>query len=149
MAAICPELLELEMTETAVMMNIGVATELMFRLKQVGPRLCLDDFGVGNTSLVHLKQFPIDTVKVDGSFLRAVETSPTDAAIVSAIIGIGESLDLLVIGEGVETRGQARFLRDRGCHTMQGFLFSGPVDAEEAGRLLRAGALETNETLIT
>jgi len=131
------------------MMNIGVATELMFRLKQVGPRLCLDDFGVGNTSLVHLKQFPIDTVKVDGSFLRAVETSPTDAAIVSAIIGIGESLDLLVIGEGVETRGQARFLRDRGCHTMQGFLFSGPVDAEEAGRLLRAGALETNETLIT
>jgi len=136
-----PDLLELEITETAVMMNIGMAAELMARLKAVGVRLCLDDFGVGNTSLVRLKQFPIDTVKVDGSFLRTVETNPTDAAIVSAIIGIGESLGLLVIGEGVETPGQMRFLRERGCETMQGFLFSQPVSPPEVARMLRESSL--------
>ncbi len=136
-AALSPELLELEMTETAVMMNVGMGADLMARLKAVGVRLCLDDFGVGNTSLVRLKQFPIDTVKVDGSFLRTVDINPTDAAIVSAIIGIGDSLGLLVIGEGVELPGQMRFLRERGCNTMQGFLFSRPRSAEDAARILR------------
>jgi len=143
-----PGLLELEITETAVMVNVGMAAELMSRLKAVGIRLCLDDFGVGNTSLVGLKQFPIDTVKVDGSFLRMVETSPTDAAIVSAIIGIGDSLGLLVIGEGVETPGQMRFLRERGCETMQGFLFSQPLPPAEVAGMLRESALRREATPI-
>jgi diguanylate cyclase (GGDEF)-like protein/PAS domain S-box-containing protein len=144
MASLSPELLELEINETAVMMNVSVAAELMSRLKRVGVRLCLDDFGVGSTSLVHLKQFPIDTVKVDGSFVRAVETSVTDAAIVSAIIGIGESLDLLVIGEGVETPGQVQFLRERGCDTMQGFLLGRPVGAAEVEGILRESGVRSD-----
>jgi EAL domain-containing protein (putative c-di-GMP-specific phosphodiesterase class I) len=144
-SALEPELLELEITETAVMTNVELAAALMSRLKETGTRICLDDFGVGNTSLVYLKQLPIDTLKVDGSFLRTVENNPTDAAIVSAIIGIGDSLGLLVIAEGVETLGQMRFLRDRGCNTMQGFLFSRPVPPADVPDLLRDGSLRIQQ----
>jgi EAL domain-containing protein (putative c-di-GMP-specific phosphodiesterase class I) len=141
-SALDPQLLELEITETAVTMNVELAAGLMARLKDTGVRLCLDDFGVGSTSLMHLKELPIDTLKVDGSFLRTVEANATDAAIVSAIIGIGDSLGLLVVGEGVETSGQMQFLRERGCDTMQGFLFSRPVGAADVPAMLRQGSLK-------
>ena len=103
--------------------------------------MCLDDFGANHASLVHLKQFPIDCVKIDESFLRLSETSPTDGAVVSAIIATSESIGVLPIGEGVETPGQMSFLRDRGCATMQGFLLGQPLGAHEAGELLRATVL--------
>ncbi len=143
-----PAWLELEITETAVMANVSYAVQLMARLKENGVRLCLDDFGIGHASLRYLKQFPVNTIKVDGSFLRTVESNPTDAAIVSAIIGIGESMNLQVIGEAVETPSQLQFLRERGCDIMQGFLFSQAVNANAATELIRQNKVIREAALV-
>ena len=142
-----PRYLQLELTESTAMRNVDFSIRLMARLKEMGVGLCLDDFGVGYTSLVYLKQFPLDTVKIDRMFLSGSipshnpaswsDADSSDAAIISAIIGIARSLNLGVIGEGVETSAQVRLLLERDCEVMQGYLFSRPVPSDLATALLR------------
>ncbi|MCG6122169.1 MAG: EAL domain-containing protein [Microvirga sp.] len=117
----------------------GVASALQ-ALNAGGVRISLDDFGTGFASLTHLKQFPVDEIKIDRSFVKDAPADPDDAAIVTAVIGLGRALALDVVAEGVETVEQAQFLRDRGCVEAQGFLFGKPMVGSRARALLRAQA---------
>ncbi len=128
--------LELELTETFLMQDSKSTVEVLQALKEIGVHLALDDFGTGYSSLSHLKRFPIDTLKIDQSFVRDIATDADDASIVSAVIGMGESLRMRVVAEGVETPEQLAFLRKHRCPEGQGFLFSRAVAAAELPRLL-------------
>jgi EAL domain-containing protein (putative c-di-GMP-specific phosphodiesterase class I) len=103
----------------------------------MGVRLAIDDFGTGYSSLAQLKRFPIDTLKVDRSFIRELPADSEDKAIAEAIIAMGKTLCLTVVAEGVETSEQKAFLRDRACDQMQGYHFSKPIAPEEFAELLR------------
>jgi PAS domain S-box-containing protein len=131
-------LLELELTETVLMQNIEQALPLLQALKGLGVSISIDDFGTGYSSLSYLKRLPIDTLKIDRSFVRELESSDDNAAIVTAIIAMGRSLHLRVVAEGVETRFQMRRLHEQGCRLMQGWLFARAVDADAFLELLRA-----------
>ena len=133
-----PGLLELEITEGMLIHNIDRAIKLLTAIKQLGVRLAIDDFGTGYSSLGQLKNFPIDTLKVDRSFIRDLATDSEDRAITSAIIAMGKTLSLRVVAEGVETIEQQNFLRGQACDEMQGYYFSKPIVAEEFAALLRA-----------
>jgi diguanylate cyclase (GGDEF)-like protein/PAS domain S-box-containing protein len=140
-----PDLLELEITESMIMHNVEKAVVILSRLKGMGIRLAIDDFGTGYSSLSNLKRFPIDTIKVDRSFIRDLPQDPEDMAITKAIIAMGQSLSLTVTAEGVETQAQIDFLRAHACDEFQGFYFSKPVPADAFRELLlqempRAGA---------
>jgi EAL domain-containing protein (putative c-di-GMP-specific phosphodiesterase class I) len=126
-----PSSLELEVTEGAAMQNAALAIGILRDLKATGIRIALDDFGTGYSSLAYLKEFPIDTLKIDRSFVSGVMTEPNDAAIVTAIIAIAHSLELDVVAEGVETVDQLAFLKERDCDRFQGFLLSQAVPSEE------------------
>ena len=132
------ELLELELTESMVMRNPERALGVLEAVKKMGVHLAIDDFGVGYSSLAHLKRFPIDTLKVDRSFIRDIPQDPEDKAIVEAIIAMGKTLNLTVVAEGVETSEQQAFLRDHACDEMQGYFFSKPLPAEQFAQLLGA-----------
>ena len=134
---LAPELLELEITESMVMGNIEQAAKLLRAIKQMGVRLAIDDFGTGYSSLAQIKRFPIDTIKVDSSFIRDIPLNAEDRAITEAIIAMGRSLSLTVVAEGVETQEQQTFLREHACDEMQGFYFSKPVAPEQFAELLR------------
>ena len=138
------ELLELEITEGMVMQNPERAIKILTAIKNMGVRLAIDDFGTGYSSLAQLKRFPIDTLKVDRSFIRDIPSDAEDKAITEAIIAMSKTLRLSVVAEGVETAEQAQFLRDHGCDEMQGYYFSKPIGAREFGMLLRehVGATE-------
>jgi diguanylate cyclase (GGDEF)-like protein/PAS domain S-box-containing protein len=131
-----PEQLELEITESTAMQSPEISVRVLSELKKLGIRISLDDFGTGHSSLAYLKRLPIDTVKIDQSFVRDIDADPNSSAIVTAIIAMAHSLKLKVIAEGVELEEQAIFLRRYGCDMMQGFLFTKPVPAEEFGMLL-------------
>ena len=118
-----PRFVELEITESSVMQNLASTLIVLRQLKTLGFRIAVDDFGTGLSSLIYLKQFPIDTLKIDRGFLTDV-THRTEAAIVTAIITLAHSLGLRTVAEGVETKEQFEFLREHGCDAMQGFLFS-------------------------
>lgn len=122
-----PELLELEITESMVMHRFDKALETLGDIKKLGIRIAIDDFGTGYSSLAQLKRFPIDTLKVDRSFIREVANDSDDQAITEAIIAMGKSLSLTIIAEGVETQEQQDFLRNHRCDEMQGYFFSKPV----------------------
>ncbi len=132
--------LEFEITESMVMHNPEHAVILLKKLKAMGIHLSLDDFGTGYSSLNYLKRFPIDSVKIDRSFIRDIPGNSDDVAITRAIIAMAHSLRLKVIAEGVETGEQLRFLRDHECDEMQGRYFSKPLPGNEFSRLLRNGA---------
>ncbi|MEW6759447.1 MAG: EAL domain-containing protein [Pseudomonadota bacterium] len=131
-----PGLLELELTESALMSNAGHTIEVLGRLKELGIRIAIDDFGTGYSSLAYLKRFPIDKLKIDIAFVRDIVTNPDDAAIALAIISMAHSLHMQVIAEGVETRAQMAYLRRHRCDEIQGFHFSRALPAEEVARLV-------------
>ena len=133
-----PRLLELELTESMIMRDPGRVSEILQQFSAMGVSLSVDDFGTGYSSLSYLKRFPINKVKIDQSFVHDITTDPDDAAIAKTIISIAHDMKMRVIAEGVETEGQASFLRKHRCDEMQGYLFSKPVPAEEFERLLRA-----------
>jgi diguanylate cyclase (GGDEF)-like protein/PAS domain S-box-containing protein len=131
------DLLELELTESMVMQHAERAGKVLAAIKQLGVRVAIDDFGVGYSSLANLKRFPIDTLKVDRSFIRDIPLDTEDKAITQAIIAMGKSLNLTVVAEGVETLEQETFLRDQGCDETQGYYFSRPIPSDQFADLLR------------
>ena len=122
-----PQYLELELTETILMQTTDTAVTTLKALKSLGIRLSIDDFGTGYCSLNYLKSFPIDTLKIDQSFVRDLSINQEDKAIIHAIIALGHSLNLLVIAEGVETMQQLEYLSEKESDAVQGFLFSKPL----------------------
>jgi diguanylate cyclase (GGDEF)-like protein/PAS domain S-box-containing protein len=132
-------LLELEITESAMMRYPEQAIIMLNKISELGIRVSIDDFGTGYSSLSHLKKFPIDELKVDQSFVRDLTSDNDDAAIVSAVIGMAKSLGLSVIAEGVETIEQLRFLESLDCDQMQGYYFCRPLPADEFRKLLESG----------
>ena len=134
-----PKYLELELTESVLMQNLESSSLVLNDLKAMGVKLAIDDFGTGYSSLSYLKRFPIDTLKIDQSFVRDIAIDADDATIVSAIIGMGRSLKQRVVAEGVETKDQLSFLHKQLCVEGQGFLFGHPVLAEDFARLLVRG----------
>ncbi len=129
-AGLDPKYLELEITESVVMHDIEKAIATMKTLRSIGVRFSIDDFGTGYSSLNYIKRFPIDTLKIDRSFICEMTTEPGDAAIVSVIIAVARSLDLDVIAEGVETYEQLVFLQEQNCDEIQGFIFSPALPPE-------------------
>ncbi len=128
--------LTLEITESLLMDNIALATEQLQRLKQNGLKIAIDDFGTGYSSLNYLKQFPLDYLKIDRTFVKDILTNQNDASLTSAIIALSHNLDLTVIAEGVELTEQLEFLRKAGCEEIQGFLVSPPISHYEFDSLL-------------
>ncbi|MCC2955604.1 EAL domain-containing protein [Massilia sp. IC2-477] len=126
-----PRLIKLELTESLLLANIENTIDTMHALKENGIGFALDDFGTGYSSLAYLKRLPLDQLKIDQSFVRDVLTDPNDAAIARTILGLGQSLGLDVIAEGVETADQRNFLAMHGCRAFQGYLFGRPVAAEQ------------------
>ncbi|MFZ3175197.1 MAG: EAL domain-containing protein [Thiobacillus sp.] len=136
---LAPRYLELEITESILMHDAESSTSVLAALKAMGVQLAIDDFGTGYSSLSYLGRFPIDTLKIDQSFVRDICTDADNATIVAAVIGMGKSLKLRVIAEGVETHEQLAFLQARHCGEGQGFHFSHPVSAEAFARLVDTG----------
>jgi EAL domain-containing protein (putative c-di-GMP-specific phosphodiesterase class I) len=133
-------LLQLEVTESMVMRNVSRAIRVLDAIQSRGIRIAIDDFGTGHSSMSLMKQFPIDTIKIDRSFVRDLAEDPEDQAIAQAIISMGKALGMTVVAEGVETAEQQAFLRERGCDEMQGFIVSKPLPARELAELLRVPA---------
>ena len=131
-----PSSLDLEITETHAMQNAEATILTLRELKRLGVRISIDDFGIGYSSLSYLKRLPIDTLKIDQSFVRDITTDPDDAAIATAVIALAHTLKLQVVAEGVETQEQLEFLATRQCDRMQGYLFSRPLPADECGQFL-------------
>jgi diguanylate cyclase (GGDEF)-like protein/PAS domain S-box-containing protein len=140
-----PSLLELEITESLIVEDSGEALKTLNLIDDLGVRLAVDDFGTGYSGLAYLKRFPIDTVKIDQSFIRDVSDDPDDAAIVRAIVAMARSLKLSVVAEGVETADQLAFLRSLGCDLVQGYYLGRPMPPEAIADLLaKSGPGGTN-----
>jgi len=125
-----PHLLKLELTESLVLDNINETVEKMQQLKAMGVRFSMDDFGTGYSSLAYLTRLPLDQLKIDQSFVRNIGLQASDSAVIDTIIGLGRSLGLEVIAEGVETAEQRDFLAEHGCERCQGYLFGKPMAIE-------------------
>jgi len=132
-----PQYLDLELTESLLFESNGATKSRLKELKELGIRISIDDFGTGYSSLSYLKAFPIDTLKIDRTFVGDIPMSEEDSAIASGMIALAHGLHMKVTAEGVETLAQLDFLRERGCDAIQGFLMSPPVPAEEIGPCLQ------------
>ena len=133
-----PSRLEIEITESMMLHSTNKIVGTLRAIKQMGVRIAIDDFGTGHSSLSHLQHLPIDTVKIDRTFIRNITSSQNDAAITQAVIDMARNMGLRIVAEGVETWEQMAFLRELHCHVMQGYLFSKPVPADEFVKLTRA-----------
>jgi len=133
-----PEWIELEVTETSLLHDLDAIRKALHALRNEGFTVAIDDFGTGYSSLTHLKHFPIDTLKIDISFIADLETDPGDAAITEAIIGLARGLGLKVVAEGVGTMAQLEFLTARDCHYFQGYLASRPIPAADFERMVES-----------
>lgn len=133
--------LQLEMTESTLMRYSSDVIKTLQRIRRHGVSIALDDFGTGYSSLSYLKRFPIDTLKIDRSFIRDVTTNPDDAALTTAIIAMARSLNMQVIAEGVETAEQLAFLQHLGCTAAQGYLISRPMPIDDIGPFIAAQAV--------
>jgi EAL domain-containing protein (putative c-di-GMP-specific phosphodiesterase class I) len=132
--------LVLEIIEGTVIEATDVTIAIMHHLKALGVRLLIDDFGVGYSSLSYLKRFPVEGLKIDGSFVEGMTTGSVDMAIVNSVVSLAHALDLRVVAEGIETLDQWALLRDVHCDFGQGYLFDAPLTAAEVNDLLRGGA---------
>ncbi len=140
-SGMAPNLLELEITESMVMQNPVQMIAVLVKIKKMGVRLAIDDFGTGYSSLAQIKHFPIDTLKIDRSFIHNIPNNEEDNAITKAIISLGKTLGLTVIAEGVEKMEQSNYLLENSCDEMQGYYISKPVIPEEFADLLRKHVL--------
>jgi diguanylate cyclase (GGDEF)-like protein/PAS domain S-box-containing protein len=134
---VAPGRLDLEVTESVLMRDVGHSAEILGTLKALGVNISVDDFGTGYSSLSYLRRFPVDRLKVDRSFVAGLGSQPEDSAIVGAIVNLAHALGLVAVGEGVETPTQARALRAMGCDLAQGYHFGSPMPAAELARALR------------
>jgi diguanylate cyclase len=133
-AGIAPSLIEIEITESILVKDSNLMRNALERLRRLGCRIALDDFGTGYSSLAYITRFPPDRIKIDKAFVNNVDRSTSDAAVANAILSLGESLGLVVTAEGIERPGQLEWLRQRGCHEVQGFLLSRPLSAADLER---------------
>ena len=139
-----PKSLELELTESVLMKHAASTAKILQALRESGMRVAVDDFGTGYSSLSYLRKFPVDTLKIDQSFIRQISTDGDDTTIVKAVIGMARDLKLRVIAEGVETPEQAVFLRACRCQEAQGYYFGRPVPPQQFAMLLRNGIPESS-----
>ncbi|HEY5094099.1 MAG TPA: EAL domain-containing protein [Candidatus Eremiobacteraceae bacterium] len=138
-ANVDPRNVELELTETVAMRTGDATTELLQKLKSFGVQISVDDFGIGYSSLAYLHRFPIDTLKIDRTFVMDCCTNRVNAAIVDAIIAMGHGLEVKVVAEGVESAEQAAYLKSRGCQGAQGYHYGRPMRSEDFVALMRSG----------
>jgi diguanylate cyclase (GGDEF)-like protein/PAS domain S-box-containing protein len=131
-----PKFLELEITESMMMYNPEKTIQILSNLRDMGIRIAIDDFGIGFSSLSHLKQFPIDIIKIDRSFIQDIPGDEADEAITAAIIAMGKSMKITVVAEGVENSKQLEFLSNLDCEEIQGYFFSKPLPADEFAKLM-------------
>lgn len=128
--------IEVEITESALMEDPEKTVTLLSRLRDLGIRISLDDFGTGYSNLSYLTRYPMDTLKIDASFIRQMHENPNAMKLVNSIIELGHNIGLRTIAEGVETREQLDYLRERGCDEIQGYYFSKPLPADEFAALI-------------
>ncbi len=131
-------LLELEVTENLLMHDVEKTMRVLTELRSMGIRIAIDNFGIGYSSLSMLKKFPIDTIKIDRSFIRDITGAAEDNDLTNAIIAMGRTLSLNVVAQGVETKAQAEYLRQNACKEFQGFYLNKPVPADQIAELLRS-----------
>ena len=131
--------LEIELTESALVTDFKLARDVLLELKAIGIRLAIDDFGTGYSSLAHLQALPFDKIKIDARFIQEMSKATDSRKIVSAVVGLGHTLGLLTVAEGVEERGQADALRGIGCDVGQGWLFGHALPEDEVVALLAGG----------
>jgi EAL domain-containing protein (putative c-di-GMP-specific phosphodiesterase class I) len=136
--ALDPSLLELEVTESVLMGDTDATRVALVALRNLGVRLAIDDFGTGYSSLSYLSRFPIDSLKIDRSFVHGMTTAAHDVTIITAIIGMGRNLKHCVVAEGVETAEQLAMLRELSCDQGQGYYLRRPMEADQFARLLQA-----------
>ena len=132
-----PSRLEIEVTESALMRNAEFAVPVLRLMRKRGIRVSIDDFGTGYSSLSYLQQIPLDAIKIDQSFVRRITSFPGGTTIVSAIISLGQSLNLRVVAEGVETAEEMAFLKAQACDEAQGYFFSRAVSAEQFAKMIQ------------
>ena len=137
-----PKLLELELTESVLMKHAESTESILRALRASGVQLAVDDFGTGYSSLSYLRKFSVDALKIDQSFVRQITTAPEETTIVTAVIGMGRSLKLRVVAEGVETQAELAFLQAHECDEAQGYYFSKPVAPLQFAELLETGIAE-------
>jgi EAL domain-containing protein (putative c-di-GMP-specific phosphodiesterase class I) len=137
-----PHLLEFEIAESLLISDVDTTLRILSGLKALGVRIAIDDFGSGYTSLATLQRFPLDTIKIDRSFIHDVPVDTENTGLADAVIAMGKSLSLTVVAQGVETREQAEFLRGHACDEIQGFYFNRPLPPEEFVKLLIAPPAE-------
>jgi len=142
-----PGLLEVELTETALMETTRAEDSVVARLRERGVRIAIDDFGTGYSSLAYLRRYPVDCIKLDREFIVNLVTDQNDAAITKVALGLARLLQIDVIAEGVETREQAELLKSWGCRAAQGFYFARPMSAADVTILLRRGEIETVDVI--
>jgi EAL domain-containing protein (putative c-di-GMP-specific phosphodiesterase class I) len=130
--------LELEITESLLLKDVDENLNILLELKSLGVRISMDDFGTGYSSLMNLRSFPFDKIKIDQSFVGDIERRPDAAAIVRAVVALGNSLGMVTCAEGVETGEQLSYLRSEGCVEMQGFYYSKPKPLAEVVAMMRA-----------
>ncbi len=134
-----PRFLELELTESVLMKHAEYTASILTALRDRGVQVAVDDFGTGYSGLSYLRKFPIDALKIDHSFVGQITTIPDENIIVKAVIGLGRSLKLRVVAEGVETQEQLAFLQAHHCDEAQGYYFSRPVHPAQFAKLLKTG----------
>ena len=134
---IAPQMLELELSERGALSGDYEVINQLHGIKDLGVRLSVDDFGTGDSAIAYLRELPVDVLKIDRSYVAGMESNPKDAAIISAIIALGHSLDMTIVAEGVQSEEQQNALRELGCDELQGFYLSQPVDGRQITKMLR------------